>query len=121
MFAEYEHVPRNRVDARFIDHKEKKIIAVEMSCPWVDNRTEKDEEKTWKYGPLRWELKQQFPGYSVKQYNIIIDVLGGWSCEVDRSMRELFGPKKGGEILRRMQKAVISSSLSIVRTFKVLS
>ena len=45
VFAEYEHVPQNRVDARFIDHKEKKIIAVEMSCPWVDNRTEKERRR----------------------------------------------------------------------------
>ena len=69
-----------------------------MSYPWKNNRTKKDEEKTWSYGPLRWELKH-FPGYSVKQYHIIIDVLGSWSREVDLSLRELFGDEKGGEIL----------------------
>ena len=32
-------------------------------------------DNTWKYCPLRWDLKQQYPGYSVKQCNII-DALG---------------------------------------------
>lgn len=61
MFAEHEYLPQNRLDARFMDHKEKKVIAVEMRCPWIDNGTQKDEEKTRKYGPLRWALKRQFP------------------------------------------------------------
>ena len=60
------------MDARFIDHEKKKVLAVEMSCPWRENREKKQEEKTIKYGPLRWELKQQFPGYDIRQYNIII-------------------------------------------------
>ena len=50
-------------------------------------------KKTIKPGPLRWELKQQFPGYDIRQYNIIIDVLEGWSPEVDETMRELFGAR----------------------------
>ena len=58
--------------------------------------------------------------YTVKQFNIIIDVLGGWSREVDLAMRELFGTR-GGDVLLRMQKAVISHSLNIARTFKVLT
>ena len=57
MFAEHKHLPQNRVDARFIGHKEKKIIAVEMSCLLMNNWTQKDEEKARKYGPLKWELK----------------------------------------------------------------
>ena len=96
------------------------ILAVEMSCPWTENREKKQEEKPIKYGPLRWELKQQFPGYDIRQYNIIIDVLGGWSTEVDEAMRELFGAR-GGEILLRMQRAVISHTLNIARTLKVMS
>ena len=74
-----------------------------MSCPWMDNWAQKGEEKSRKYGPLRWKLKQPYPGYLVKQHSIRIDVLGVWSREVDLSMRELFRDR-GGEILRRMQK-----------------
>lgn len=33
VLAEHEHLLRDRVDARFIDHKEKKDIGVEMSYP----------------------------------------------------------------------------------------
>ena len=33
-----------------------------------------EDLKVW---PLRWKLKQQFPGYEVQQHNIIIDALGG--------------------------------------------
>ena len=108
------------MDARFIDHEKEKFPAVEMSCPWTENREKKQEEKTIKYGPLRWELKQQFPGYDIRQYNIIIDVLGACSTEVDEAMRELFGAR-GGEILLRMQRAVISHTLNIARTLKVMS
>ena len=79
-----------------------------MSCPWTENREKKLEEKAIKYGPLHWEIKQQFPGYDIRQYNIIIiDVLGGWSTEVDEAMRELFRAWEG-EILLRMQRAIIS-------------
>ena len=120
VFAVSEQVKQNRVGARFIDHEKKKVLAVEMSCPWTENREKKQEEKIIKYGPLRWELKQQFPGHDIRQYNIIIDFLGGWSTEVDEAMKELFGAREG-EILLRMQRAVISHTLNIARTLKVMS
>ena len=45
---------------------------------------------------------------------------GGWSTEVDEAMRELFGAR-GGEILLRMQRAVILHTLKIARALKVMS
>ena len=48
-------------------HVLKRVITLEMSCPWVTNREKKKEEKTTKYGPLRWELKQNYQEYKVKQ------------------------------------------------------
>ena len=77
VYVDYQEVRANRVDARIINHKSKQVLTLEMSCPWIDNHAPKDEEKTLKYGPLRWELKQQYKGYTVEQHNIIIDVLGG--------------------------------------------
>ena len=106
LFAEHQEVRANRVDARIINHVSKRVITLEMSCPWVTNR-EKKEEKTTKYGPLRWELKQKYQGYEVKQYNIIMDVLV-----------EMVGSKSKG-VLHDMQKAVIAGTLNISRTFKV--
>ena len=117
VYAEHTIVKTNRVDARFVDHKNKKVLAVEMSCPWMEHREKTSEEKTVKYGPLRFELKKQYPGYDVEQCNIIIDVLGGWPRDLDLTMRKLFG-SRGYDVLRRMQKAIISSSLNMVKTFK---
>ena len=51
VFAVSERVRQKRVDARFIDHEKKRVLAVEMSCPWTENREKKQEEKTTKYGP----------------------------------------------------------------------
>ena len=82
----------------------------------MEHREKKSEKKTVKYGPLRFELKKWYPGYDVEQCNIIIDVLGGWSRDVDLTMRKFFG-SRGYDVLRRVQRATISSSVKIVRTF----
>ena len=63
-----EHLQKrksNRVDARFVDRENKEVMLIEMSCPWMDNRKQKEEEKTLKYAPLRLELKRQHPGYKI--------------------------------------------------------
>jgi len=93
MFAEHQEMRSNRVDARIVNHKSKQVTTLEMSCPWVNNREKKSEERTLKYGPLRWELKRQFPGYKVQQHNIIIDTLGGCSPEMDTTMHEIVGSR----------------------------
>ena len=54
---------------------------------------EEDGEKTLKYGPLGWELKQQYQGYEVRKYNIIMDVFGGWSMDLGVTMKELVGSR----------------------------
>ena len=73
-----------------------------------------------KYGPLRWELKEQYRGYEVHQYNVIMDVLGCWLKETETSVRSLVG-RKTTQVLERMQKAVLSATLNIARTFKVVT
>ena len=60
VFAEYNEVRANRVEPRIVDHQAKTVTTLEMSCPWIQNREKKDEEKVLKYGPLGWEFKQQF-------------------------------------------------------------
>ena len=116
VYADHQEVRASRVDARFVNHVSKKVKTIEMSCPWISNR-EKSEEKTMKYGPLRWELKEQFKGYDVHQCNIIMDVLGGWSKETEISVQSLVG-RKTTQVLERMQKAVLSATLNIARPFK---
>ena len=78
---------------RIIDKKEEKVILIEMSCPWINNRVGKGEEKTRKYGPLRLELKKRYPDYKITQHNTIMDVLGGYSEEVRESVQSLIGEK----------------------------
>ena len=56
----------------------------------------------------------------MEQHNIIIDVLGGWSCELDAVLHKLLGPKSR-DVLKRMQKSIISSTLNIARTFKIVT
>ena len=86
----------NRVDARIVNSREKQVISLEMSCPWVSNRDKKTFDKTVKYAPLRWELKQRYPGYEINQCNIILDVLGGWSKDLDVTLQKLVGSKAKG-------------------------
>ena len=71
-----------------------------------------------KYAPLRWELKQKYPAYEMSQYNIIVDVLGAWSAEVEVAMKELVG-RRHRDTLKKMQRACLSVTLNITRTFKV--
>ena len=115
VYAKHHEVRANRVDALIVDHVKKKVLLIEMSCPWIDNRAKKDEEKTAKYGPLRWELKQRYPDYKIEQTNAIIDVLGGWGEEVERDIFGIVGDK-ASKILKKMQGSIISSSLNIART-----
>ena len=61
-----------------VDHKQKRVLLVEMSCPWVDSHVKKGTEKTKKYGPLCWELSRRYPGYRIVQLNVMMDVLGRW-------------------------------------------
>ena len=106
LFAEHQEARANRIDVRIINHESKRVITLEMSCPWVTNRERKEEEKTTKYGPLRWELKQKYQGYEVKQYNIIMGVLGGWCRDLEVKLKKLVGSKSKG-VLHKMPKAVL--------------
>jgi len=119
LFADTTQVRANRIDVQFIDKTERKVILIEMSCPWISNRAVKAEEKTRKYGPLRLELKRQYPGYQLTQHNIIMDVLGGYSEDVRKSIQSLVG-ERSQLVLKKMQKAMLTSTLNIARSMKIL-
>ena len=92
-----------------------------MSCPRLKSSESKDFEKTTRLAmatQLRLELTNRYPEYKVNQYNIIMDVLGGCSKEVEQNMKELAG-EKCESIKRQMQKAIRPSSLHIARMFKL--
>ena len=56
------------------------------------------------------ELKQRYPGYEISQCNIILDVLRGWSKDLDATLQKLVGSKTKG-VLKNMQKARLSGAL----------
>ena len=92
-----------------------------MSCPRLKSSESKDFEKTTRLAmatQLRLELTNRYPEYKVNQYNIIMDVLGGCSKEVEQNMKDLVG-EKCESIKRQMQKAIRPSSLHIARMFKL--
>ena len=84
----------------------------------MSNRQKKTSEKTMKYVPLRWELKQKYPGYEISQYNIFVDVLGGWSTDMEVAVKELVG-RRHRDVPKKMQRACLSVTLRIARTFEV--
>ena len=68
----------------------------------MDTASAKVRGEDGKVRALRFELKKQYPGYDVQQCNIIM-LLGGWSRDLDLTMRKLFG-SRGYDVFRRMQK-----------------
>ena len=118
LFADTTHVKANRIDARIIDNERKEVKLLDMSCPWVENREEKAMEKTSKYGPLRWKLQQRHPDYKITRHNIIIDVLGGYSQDLTKTLKQLVG-NRYRSVEAQMQKSVVTSFLHFSRLFKV--
>ena len=114
MYAESTVVKSNRVDVGLEDKEKKEVLLMEMTCPRIGNRGKKETEKTTKYAPLRWEMKDRYTGYVVKQIDIIVDVLGGYSLKVRNKMKELFGGKRARECVMKMQKSILSSTLNYV-------
>ena len=54
LFAEKTEVRANRIDVRIIDKKEEKVIRIEMSCPWIDNRVVKATRKQGSTNHCDW-------------------------------------------------------------------
>ena len=64
---------------------------------------------------MMWELKQGYYGYRIEQYNVVIDVLGGYSKHLEKSVRQLLGARARGVL----QKLVLSNTLNITTTFRI--
>ena len=59
-------------------------------------------------------------GYEISQYNIIVDILGGWSTDMEVDVKEVVG-RRQRDVLKKMQRACLSIILNIARTFKVVT
>lgn len=115
-----KHARENRVDVRVIDKKDEKAFLIEMSCPWIDDGVVKVEEKTRYYGPFRLGLKKQWQGYQITQYNIVMDVLGGYSEEV-REFAQSLVRERSEIVLKNMQEAMLTNILKIATSMKNLN
>ena len=49
VYADSTEVRTRRIDTRIVYKEQKRVFAIEMSCPWVDNCEVKEMEKTQKY------------------------------------------------------------------------
>ena len=69
---------------------------------------------------MQLELERQYPGFKNQQFNTVIDALGGYSKSLKEEVKTLVGSDRYREVLSRMQKAVLSHTLHIAKTFKVM-
>ena len=46
VFTGSTEVRANRIDVRIIEKETEKVKIIEMSCPWIENRKQKNQEKT---------------------------------------------------------------------------
>ena len=109
-----------RPDGKLVFKQEKKIVLLEMSVPWIENRELKIKEKEDKYKDIVTRLKVENPGHSVVQATFIIDVLGGYSAHLKENIAKV--GHKGDDIERitvKMQKIVLSEASYIVNKFKM--
>ena len=50
IYAEHSEVRAHTIDAPPVSHERKEVYTIEMSCPWIESRAKKDEEKTLNVG-----------------------------------------------------------------------
>ena len=86
LYADNTHLKANRIDATIVDKENKKVSVIELSCPWVENREEKDAEKLTKYGPLGWELEQRYREYIVWHSSILLWMYSEGTEEVSEKL-----------------------------------
>lgn len=113
----------NRPDLRVLFKRERRLVVAEMSCPLDSNVPAKVAEKRAKYGDVIAELRTQYAeeAGSVEYAVLVIGALG----RVDKGsllegLRIVVGKEREGEVERiaeRMQKAVVTSSVNIAKSY----
>ena len=116
---EIDERKRKRPDGKILLKDEKIIYVVEMSVPWISNREKKYCEKVQKYEHIRRNLKINYPEYTVDQITMIIDVLGGYSKELESNINKIIKEQDEKEqIIYKMQKSVTSYLSYFAKKFK---
>ena len=109
-----------RPDGKIINKTSKSILVLEMSIPWITNRSSKLLEKEGKYADILQSLKVDNPGYHVKQATFIIDCLGGYSMDLVDNLKLLnLTRSEIDSILPGIQRIVVTEANSVINHFKV--
>ena len=103
-----------------IDENEHTLFLLEMSVPWICNRTIKLKEKENKYEHILVGYRLTHPTCKVEQLTFIMDVFGGYDNVLVKNITTVIKNKRlVDNIIRDMQKSVISSCGYLSRAFKV--
>ena len=109
-------------DAKIYFKNEKKIVVIEMSVLWIENRESKLTEKIDKYKHVIAKLKCENHGFVVQQATIIIDCLGGFSPSLKNNLKSLnFTTSVINNIIFNMQKVTVSEASAIIHKFKYMT
>ena len=108
----------NRLDLQVIYRREEKIDVVQMACPSWCNRAKTDERKTRKYTTVREELKERYPGYEVRQTNIVVDILGGFDRGLMDELSKIIGRVAAKRALESMQKTILLHAIRLMRLIR---
>ena len=109
-----------RPDGKIIMIAEKKIFLIEITIPWIENREIKFEFKKNKYMGIQSNLKLEYPAFHIDQITLVMDVLGGYSKHLEENITKIFNDRtEVRNIIRNMQKSVISSAAHLTRMFKI--
>ena len=108
----------NRPDLQVINKREEKIGVVGMACPSWRNRAEIDERKTRKYTTVREEPKERYPGYEVRQTNIVVDIPGGLDRGLMDELSKIIGKVAAKRALETMQKTILLHAIRLMRLIR---
>ena len=109
-----------RPDGKIVMHREKKIFLIEQTVPWHETRDERYEFKKSKYIEEQTYLKMENMNYDIDQITLVMDVFGGYSRNLRENIMKIFKVKSEvDQIIRSMQKSIISSEAHLTRVFKM--
>ena len=109
-----------RPDGKIVFNRDRKVLLLEMSVPWIENREVKLIDKVEKYESIIRNLKLEYPGYNVDQATFIIDSLGGYSKHLKENIAKLgYSTEVIEKLLLKLQKIVLSEAGYIINKFKI--
>ena len=115
-FSTTRQLSATKPDIVLLDLGARSMYVIEFSAPAEANMEAKERDKRTKYQDLLFELRQLYPGYSVKLVVLIIGVLGGVKDSLLASIKCIPACEKAAYALAvKMQKAVLLGSMRLLR------